>query len=139
MGRSEISPEASHPPKLSPELARLHQLTVWGRWGFVLFLWLAIGILSLWGLRAEVALWRQYFTWSAVRYGLAYHPMPTFGLALCIGLTVATLVWQSRNILLGLPASEKQRLERQLHRIQQQGPSHPLWQRVLGDRSHPHE
>lgn len=137
MERSDHTPAFTSTPKLSPELVRLHELTVWGRWGFVLCLWLTIGILSLWGLRGEFALWMQYFTWSAVRYGFAYNPVPTFGLGLCTGLTVATLVWQSRNILLGLPAPEKQRLERQVQRIQQQGPSHPLWRWVYGDRSTP--
>lgn len=137
MERSDHSPKPSHTPKLSPELVRLHEFTVWGRWCLVLCLWLTIGVLSLWGLRGEIALWMQYFTWSAVRYGFVYNPVPTFGLGLCIGLTVATLVWQSRNILLGLPAPEKQRLERQVQRIQQQGPSHPLWRWVYGDRSTP--
>ncbi|MBW4489163.1 MAG: hypothetical protein KME12_15345 [Trichocoleus desertorum ATA4-8-CV12] len=126
--------ELSYNPNLSPELMRLHQVTVWGRWLVVVCLWLTVGLLSLWGLRGEIALWRQYFTWAAVRYGFAYNPIPTFGLALCIGLTVATLVWQSRNILFGLPALEKERLERQAYRIRQQGPSHPLWRWVHGDR-----
>jgi hypothetical protein len=134
MEQSDNKPVLSYNPNLSPELMKLHQVTVWGRWLVVVCLWLTVGLFSLWGLRGEIALWMQYFTWAAIRYGFAYNPLPTFGLALCIGLTVATLVWQSRNILLGLPASEKERLERQVHRIQQQGPSHPLWLWVYGDR-----
>ena len=134
MEQSDHQPELGHNPNLSPELMRLHQVTVWGRWLVVACLWLTVGLLSLWGLRGEIVLWMQYFTWAAVRYGFAYNPIPTFGLALCIGLTVATLVWQSRNILLGLPAPEKERLERQAHRIRKQGPSHPLWRWVYGDR-----
>jgi hypothetical protein len=137
MEQSDNKPELSYNPNLSPELMRLHQVTVWGRWLVVVCLWLTVGLLSLWGLRGEMALWMQYFTWAAVRYGLAYNPIPAFGLALCIGLTVATLVWQSRNILLGLPVPEKQRLEQQVHRIRQQGPTHPLWQWVYGDRATP--
>ncbi|MFQ4146837.1 hypothetical protein [Chlorogloeopsis sp. ULAP02] len=109
------------------QVQRLHRLTVYGRWLFVGFLWLTIAPVSLWHLREEIVLWRQYFTWVAVRYGLAYHPIATVGLALCIGMTVAILIWQSRNILLGLPQQEKQRLEQQVYRIRQQGPSHPLW------------
>jgi len=112
------------------EVQRLHQLQVYGRWFFVSFLWLTIAPVCLWNLRAEIVLWRQYFTWVAVRYGLFYHPMATLGLAFCIGVTTAVLVWQSRNVLLGLPQQEKQRLEKQVFRIRQQGPSHPLWRWV---------
>lgn len=114
-------------PLFHQQVQRLHQLTVYGRWLLVGLLWVSIGSLSLWALRSEIALWRQYFTWVAVRYGLYYNPLPTFGLALCIGMTVATLVWQSRNILLGLPIQEKQHLEQQVLRIRRQGSSHPLW------------
>jgi hypothetical protein len=112
------------------QVARLHQLTVYGRWLFAVCLWLLIAPICLWDLRAEISLWQQYFTWSAVRYGLFFHPFATLGLAFCIGMTVSVLVWQSRNILVGLPQPEKQRLERQVYRIRQQGPSHPLWKWV---------
>jgi len=117
-------------PSFAQQVQRLHQLQVYGRWFFVSFLWLTVVPVCLWNLRAEIALWRQYFTWVAVRYGLFDHPMATFGLAFCIGMTTAVLVWQSRNILLGLPQQEKQRLEQQVFRIRQQGPSHPLWKWV---------
>ncbi len=117
-------------PTFKQQVQRLHYLTVYGRWLFVTLLWSSIGSLSLWGLRSEIALWRQYFTWAAVRYGLYYNPLPTFGLAFCIGMTVAVLVWQSRNILLGLPRPEQRRLEEQVYRIRQQGSSHPLWKWV---------
>ncbi|PPS39638.1 hypothetical protein [Chroococcidiopsis sp. TS-821] len=112
------------------QVEKLHQLTVCGRWLFVGILWLTVGSLSLWGLRGEIALWRQYFTWVAVRYGLYYNPIPTLGLAICIGMTLGVLLWQSRNILLGIPAQEKRRLEQQVNRIRQQGASHPLWKWV---------
>lgn len=117
-------------PTFKQQVQRLHHLTVYGRWLFVALLWISIGSLSLWGLRSEIALWRQYITWAAVRYGLYYNPLPTFGLAFCIGMTVAVLVWQSRNILLGLPRPEQRRLEEQVYRIRQQGSSHPLWKWV---------
>jgi hypothetical protein len=112
------------------QVQKLHQLTVYGRWLFVGFLWLTIAPVCLWNLRQEITLWREYFTWVAVRYGLFYHPLSTLGLAFCIGMTVAVLVWQSRNILVGLPQQEKQRLEKQVWRIRQQGPTHPLWKWV---------
>lgn len=114
-------------PSFAQQVQRLHQLTVYGRWLFVGCLWLTIAPLCLWNLRAEIAVWQQYFTWVAVRYGLFYHPLSTLGLAFCIGMTVAVLVWQSRNILVGLPQPEKERLEKQVYRIRQQGATHPLW------------
>ncbi|TBR57487.1 hypothetical protein B4U84_15940 [Westiellopsis prolifica IICB1] len=109
------------------QVQKLHLLTVYGRWLFVGFLWLTIVPWCLWSLREEIALWQQYFTWVALRYGLFFHPFATLGLAFCIGMTVAVLVWQSRNILFGLPSQEQKRLENQVFRIRQQGPSHPLW------------
>ncbi len=112
------------------QVQKLHRLTVYSRWLFVACLWLFLAPLCLWELRGEIALWRQYFTWVAVRYGLFYHPLATLGLSFCIGMTVAVLVWQSRNIILGLPQQEKERLEQQVCRIRQQGPSHPLWKWV---------
>jgi hypothetical protein len=109
------------------QVEKLHRLTVYGRWLFCLLLWLTLAPICLWSLREEIVLWRQYFTWMAVRYGLFYHPFSTIGLAFCIGMTAAVLVWQSRNILMGLPRKEQQRLEKQVCQIRQQGSSHPLW------------
>lgn len=114
----------------SKQVQKLHLLQVCSRWLFVGFLWLTIAPICVWDLRPEIALWRQYFTWVAVRYGLYYHPLATLGLSFCLGMTLAVLIWQSRNILLGLPLQEKQRLEQQVCRIRQQGQSHPLWRWV---------
>ena len=94
-------------PSFAQQVQKLHQLTIYGRWLFVGCLWLTIAPVCLWNLRAEITLWQQYFTWVAVRYGLFYHPLSTLGLAFCIGMTVAVLVWQSRNILVGLPQARK--------------------------------
>ncbi|BAZ28913.1 hypothetical protein NIES4074_13490 [Cylindrospermum sp. NIES-4074] len=112
------------------QVQRLHQLTIYGRWLFVICLWLIIAPICLWDLRTEIALWQQYFTWVAVRYGLFFHPLSTLGLAFCIAMTAAVLTWQSRNILWGLPKPEQQRLEKQVYRIRLQGPTHPLWKWV---------
>lgn len=117
-------------PIFQAELQRLHQLTVYGRWLVVGLLWLSVAPLSLWGLRREITLWLENFTWAAVRYGLIYNRLPAIGLGLCMGMTLAVLVWQSRNILFGLPRKEQLRLEQQVRRIRQQGPSHPLWRLV---------
>ncbi|BAZ53394.1 hypothetical protein NIES4103_60690 [Nostoc sp. NIES-4103] len=120
-------------PSFAQQVQKLHQLTVYGRWLFVAFLWLTLAPVCLWNLRTEISLWQEYFTWVAVRYGLFYHPLSTLGLAFCIGMTVAVLVWQSRNILVGLPQQEKQRLEKQVCHIRQQGPTHPLWKWVCDE------
>ncbi len=117
----------SSDPSFTEQLQKLHRLTVYGRWLVVACLWLMIAPVSIWNLRSEIALWRQYFTWVAVRYGLYYHPLAAVGLSFCIGMTAAVLVWQSRNILFGLSKREQQRLENQVYRIRQQGQSHPLW------------
>ncbi|NET02945.1 MAG: hypothetical protein F6K61_20815 [Sphaerospermopsis sp. SIO1G1] len=115
------------------QVQRLHQLTVFCRWLFVSCLWVIIAPVCLWNLRSEFILWQEYFTWVAVRYALAFHPFAAVGLGFCTGMTVSVLVWQSRNILIGLPQLEKQRLEKQVFKIRQQGPSHPLWKLVIGE------
>lgn len=114
------------------QVERLHRLTVYFRWLFVAFLWLTVAPLALWSLRSDLALWQQYFTWTAVRYALYFNPLAAVGLSFCIGMTLAVLIWQSRNILWGLPADEKKRLENQVIRIRNQGQSHPLWKWVIG-------
>lgn len=112
------------------QVQQLHRLMVYSRWLVIAILWITVAPLSLWGLREEIALLQNHFTWSAVRYGLAYNRFAALGLGLCIGLTTATLVWHSRNILFGLPAVEQRRLEQQVSKILQQGPSHPFWKWV---------
>ncbi len=114
----------------SKQVQKLHRLTVYGRWLLVIFLWLTLAPLCLWDLREEIRFLQQYFTWASVRYGLFFHPFATVGLSLCIAMTVSVLIWQSRNILFGMPVTEKQRLEKQVCRIRQQGSSHPLWKWV---------
>jgi hypothetical protein len=127
------TPEAavSNPdPTFQLQVEKLHRLTVYSRWLVVGLLWISVGSFSLWGLRYPISLLQEHFTWAAVRYGLYFNPLPTFGLSLCIGVTTSVLFWQSRNILLGLPKQEQRRLEQQVGRIRQQGPSHPLWKWV---------
>ena len=114
-------------------IERLHRLIVWGRWTVVMLLWVTVAPLSIWELRPEIALWFDHFTWTAVRYGLVHHRWATLGLSLCIGLTTAVLVWQSRNILMGFPAEYQARLEQQVRQIRKQGSSHPFWKWVIGD------
>lgn len=112
------------------EVERLYRLMVYGRWCAVGGLWLTVGALSVWGLRYPISLLLDYFTWSAVRYGLAFNRLPAIGLTTCIGFTVAVLLWQSHNVLFGLSKHDRQQLERQVQRIRLQGHSHPLWKWV---------
>lgn len=119
-------------PRLQEEVLRLFQVTVYARWLFVGGLWLTVGSLSLWNLRHAIRLWLDYFTWAAVRYTLVFNRFAAAGLGLCLGMTLAVLVWQSRVILWGLPAYEQQRLSQQVIRIRVQGETHPLWKWVCG-------
>ncbi|NEN98320.1 MAG: hypothetical protein F6J94_05505 [Moorea sp. SIO1F2] len=119
-------------PIFKARVKRLHQITVYGRWVFVGILWITVAPLSLWGWHYEISLMRSHFTWAALRYSIIYNHVPAIGLAICIGTTLAVLVWQSRNILFGLPPLEQKRLEQQVQRICQQGPTHPLWKWVCG-------
>jgi hypothetical protein len=114
-------------PSLPLDIRRLHQLTIYARWFFVLGLWLTVGAFSLWQLRFRIQILLDYFTWAAVKYGLAYHIVAAFGLALCLGVTAGVLTWHLRNLLLGLSKHERERLHQQAIRIRQQGSTHPLW------------
>lgn len=109
------------------KVARLHQLTVYFRWLFVLFSWLTLGTYALWNLREEIALVFDYFTWAAVYYGLHFNFLPTLCLIFCVATTISVLVWQSRNIIWGLPPKEKRQLEKQVEKILASGRKHPLW------------
>jgi hypothetical protein len=126
---SQIESEALD-PIFAEQIQKLHRLTVYGRWLFSLCLWLIIAPFCLWDLRVELSLLQQYFTWIGLRYALIFHPLSTLGLSLCIAMTTSVLVWQSRNILWGLPLQEQENLKKQIYRIRQQGSSHPLWKWV---------
>ena len=118
-------------PTLQTQVQRLHQLTVYGRWLLVGLIWTTLVPLSLWRWGYEIALMRSYFTWSALRYGIIFNPLPAMSLGLCLSITIAVLVWQSRNILVGITPQEQKRLEQQVRRISRQGSSHPLWKWIF--------
>jgi hypothetical protein len=118
-------------PIFKNQIDRLYRLTVYARWFVITLLWLTVGAYSLWELRYPISLIQEYFTWAAVRYGLAFQPIPAFGLCLCVGMTTGTLVWQSRNLIWGIPKKDRQRLTKQVYQIRQQGSSHPLWKWVV--------
>jgi hypothetical protein len=117
-------------PIFQKQVQRLYRFTVYGRWLIIGVLWLTLMPLSLWGLRSDIALWQDYFTWAAVRYALIYNRLSAIGLGICVGMPIAVLTWQSRNILMGLSPAHQRYLHKQVLRIRQQGTSHPLWKWV---------
>jgi hypothetical protein len=127
MGTAQERQNESTDAIFKAQVQRLHHLTVALRWLAIGLLWLTVGSLSLWSLRSEIDMLRSHFTWAAVYYGMYHNQVPTLGLGFCIATTTAVLVWQSRNILLGMPPQYQKRLERGVCRIRQQGPTHPLW------------
>jgi hypothetical protein len=120
-------------PDSPSSLDRLRTVILRRWWWVSGLLWVTVAPLSLWSLRADIALLRQYFTWSAVRMALAYNRPAAFGLGLCVGLTVALLVAESRYLLFGMTKAERERLTRLADRITTQGPSHTLWRQWHGD------
>jgi len=127
---SPVIPNRDYDPVFYRQLCRLHHLLAWGRWLLVVILWLSVGSVSFMRLWPDLQMLSRYFTWTGLRYSLAFHPFATLGLSICAGLTVAVLLWQSRNIVLSLPQREVRQLERRLSQIREQGASHPLWRWV---------
>jgi hypothetical protein len=115
---------------LKAQVKRLYRLTVFGRWSLIAVLWATLVPLSLWRWSYEISLMRSHFTWSALRYGFIFNPLPAMGLTICFAVTVAVIVWHLRNIFIGIPHQEQKRLEQQVRRICQQGPTHPFWRFV---------
>jgi hypothetical protein len=130
------SSELPQDPIFQQQVQRLYQITLYSRWVIVALLWLVITPFCLWGLRDEIPLWFDYFTWTAVRYSLIYNPLSALGLALCFGATLAVLLWQGCNVLFGVSPDYKRQLEKQLFKIRQQGKSHPLWKWVCEPETH---
>ncbi len=128
---TDAAPEIELDPVFKNQVVRLYRVTLYFRWLAIGLLWLTVGVYSLWDLRYPIGLIQEDFTWAAVRYGLAFQPLPAFGLCLCVGAMTGTLVWQSRNQIWGLPKKEQQQLIEQVRKIRKQGSSHPLWKWVV--------
>ncbi|KPQ34994.1 MAG: hypothetical protein HLUCCA11_12555 [Phormidesmis priestleyi Ana] len=133
--RSNDKDTAESTPSIAPELERLRQRMMRNWWWVCLGLWLTIGALSGWWLRSELQELRAYFTWAAVRYMLYYERLAAVGLGLCVGLTLALLLAESRHILFGLSKGEQQRLTHRLAKIREQGSSHPQWKIIHPDQA----
>ncbi len=115
------------------QVQRLYRLILYGRWLIVGLLWMSVGSVSIWSLRREFSLWIEYFTWVAVRYALVHNRLASLGIGLCLGMTTAVLVWQSRHIIWGISPEELKRLEQKVRQINRHGPTHPLWKWVIQD------
>ncbi len=85
-------------------------------WLFNLVCWLTVAPLSAWGLRRTWAQLATYFTWAALRYGLIFNRLAAAGLGLCLGLTVALLVAETRHFFFGLTRRERYLLLRTFRR-----------------------
>ena len=109
------------------ELEALRQAMMRTWWRTCLALWLTIGLGCLWWVRRDLIEISEYFTWAAVRSIFLYNRLAGMGIALCIGVTFALLVSESRQILWGMSVDERSRLSAQLDRIHEQGASHPQW------------
>ena len=117
---------------LTPKVKKYYRLTIYLRWLVVIALWLTVGVYGIWGLRQEIQLWLDYFTWSGIRYGLAFNLVPTLCVGLCAGMTLSVLVWQSGHIIWGFSDREKYELEQKVNKILAQGSAHPLWKWLKG-------
>jgi len=82
-------------------------------------------------LRADIALWIEYFTWAAVRVAIRNDQLPFMGLGLCVAMTLSTLMRQSWDILYGISKQEYHSLVQQVQEIENQGRKHLLWQWVI--------
>ncbi|MGD1904459.1 MAG: hypothetical protein ACFB0C_00525 [Leptolyngbyaceae cyanobacterium] len=111
------------PAPISPaepfSTAQLEQL--WRRWTrrwwlITLGLWLTVGSASLWGLRHTFEQLSAYFTWAAIRYGLGFNRPAAMGLGLCLGMTVALLIRESRHLIWGLSGRDRAQLSQALQR-----------------------
>lgn len=118
---------------LNQPIERLHRLTVYGRWLFVVICWLTLAPFGLWEMRETIALCQQHCTWSAIRYGLQFNPYGAVSITFCIAITTAVLVWQSSHILQGgLSDKEKYYLQQQVEKIRAKGTKHILWKWIFG-------
>ena len=116
---------------LDQQVKRLHRLTVYGRWLFVVFCWLTLAPFGIWQMRETISLCQEHCTWAAVRYGLQFNPLGGLALTFSIAITTAVLVWQSSHILDGgLSAKQKYYLAEKVKKIKAKGSEHPLYKWV---------
>lgn len=123
--RLEAEP-TEHYDNTSSLVLKLMKAAIVLRWLFVLSLWLVLVPYGVWGLRSEFPLWREYFTWSSLRYGMFYNPWASLAIVICIAYTCAVLVWHSQKLLKGWSDQETYRFQQTADKILH-NPRHWLW------------
>jgi hypothetical protein len=117
---------------LHTQIQRLYQLTIYGRWLFVIICWLTLAPFGIWQMRETISLCQEYCTWAAIRYGMQFNPFGALALIFCIAITTSVLVWQSSHILQGgLSAKEKYYLKQKVLKIKAQGSKHWLYSLIF--------
>ena len=116
---------------LAKPVRRLFSFHLYGRWLLVAIAWLLLAPWAISRLWDDFELMREYFTWASVRYTLMFNLIPAYGLFLCIGFTVSSLIWHSLYLLKGISPREQLRLASQVKKIQAAGPKHLLWKWVF--------
>jgi hypothetical protein len=116
---------------MDKQVEKLHQIQMYGRWLFVLICWLTLAPIGIWGLREEIALIAEHFTWTAVIYGISYNFLPSLALTFSIAITIAVLVRQTKYKLTGISPRERLQLEKKVEKINNFGSSHPLWKWIV--------
>lgn len=118
--------------RLDWQVQRLLLVQIRMRWALVIFLWLTVGTASFWAIRADIAMWLEYFTWGAVRVAIRNDQIPFMGLGICVAMTLSILMRQSWDILFGINKREYRSLVKQVKTIKEQGRKHFLWRWVIG-------
>ena len=116
---------------IDQKVQRLIAVQVRLRWLLVIFMWLTVGTMSLWQLRADISMWLEFFTWAAVRVAIRHEQFAFLGLGLCTALTLSTLIRQSWNILFGLSKQEYADLVKTVQKIEERGVKHWLWRSLF--------
>jgi hypothetical protein len=136
MGDSPTTESTELDPRFQQEILNLYRHTVYWRWVFVALLCLTVGSYSLWCLRYAIALMLEHFTWAALREGLRSDLLAALGVFTCIGTITGVLIGQTCHSIWGLSKAEYHRLAQYVTKIRQQGPSHPLWHKIIIDSEH---
>jgi hypothetical protein len=112
---------------MDKQIKKLHQIQMYGRWLFVLLCWLILAPLGIWGLREEISLILEHFTWAAIIYGISYNFLPSLAITFCFAITLAVLIRHSKYYLTGISPREKLQLEKKVRQINNLGAKHFLW------------
>lgn len=116
---------------LAKPVQRLFLLHLYGRWLLTAIAWLLLAPWAISRLWDDFELMGEYFTWASVRYTLMFNLIPTYGLLLCIGFTVSSLIRHGLYLLKGISPKEQFRLASQVKKIQVTGSKHLLWKWVF--------